>query len=189
MTHASRTKLVLFAALAGAAALTLGLMARSGVTPANAGSGCANANAAPNEASAKQFKAAIICLVNSERSDRGKSRLDVNSKLNKVAKNHTKVMLNQDCFDHECSGEKSLTKRLKSIGYLKGDSWAYAENIGYEHTPRNMVNAWMGDSYHRGNILANRWVDVGGAALKGTPNPTKPDSYFMTYTVEFGDGG
>ncbi len=189
MTHASRTKLILFAVLAGAVALTLGLMARSGVTPASAGGGCHNADAAPNEASAKQFKDAVECLVQIERLSRGKSELKVDRKLNKVAKNHTNVMLANDCFKHACPGEGSLTKRLKQIGYLKGNTWAYAENIGYEHTPSKMVDAWMADSYHRGNILSNKWEDLGVAAGKGAPVSGKPDSYFVTYTVEFGTVG
>lgn len=185
MTHASRTKPILFAALAGALALTLGLMARSGVPPAVAG-GCANANAEPNEATAAQFKDAIICLVQQERTSRGKPQLHVNHKLNKVAKNHTKVMLDKDCFDHECSGESSLTRRLRNVGYIRGENWSYSENIGFDHTPNEMIDAMMGDSHHRGNILSNKWEDIGGAAGKGSPRASDPESFFVTYTIEFG---
>jgi uncharacterized protein YkwD len=188
MTHASRTKLILVAAFAGAMALTLGLMTSSGVTPAMAG-GCSNATAAPSEATAKQFKAAILCLVNQERTSRGKDALDGNGKLTDVAESHTGVMLDKDCLEHTCPGEGSLTKRLKSVGYLKGPEWAYGENIGYETTPLEMVDAWMDSDYHRGNILKNKFVDVGAAAGKGTPNPNKPDAQFVTYTIIFGDGG
>jgi uncharacterized protein YkwD len=189
MTHASRTKLILVVAMAGALALTLGLMARSGLTSASAGGGCAHADDQPNEASTSEFRASIICLIQTERLSRGKSELDINGKLRTVAADHNAVMLNQDCLEHQCAGEASLTKRLKQVGYLKGDSWAYAENIGYENTPREMIDKWMNSDYNRHNILANKFIDLGVGAGKGTPDPDKPDSNFVTYTAIFGDGG
>lgn len=52
-----------------------------------------------------------------------------------------------------------------------------------------MIDRWMSSSYDRKNILNNKFVDLGVGVGKGTPNPSKPDSNFVTYTAIFGDGG
>lgn len=189
MTFALRTKTAIGAMLLLALGFAALLAAGPGAPAANAGGGCAHADDQPNQASSSEFRESIICLIQIERLSRGKDELDINGKLRSVAGDHNAVMLHQDCFDHQCSGEASLTKRLKQVGYLKGDSWAYGESIGYENTPRKMIDAWMDSSYHRQNILNNKFVDLGVGAGKGTPNPNKPDSEFVTYTAIFGDGG
>lgn len=186
MARALGTKPIILGAIAAALALTLALMARSGVAPADARGGCPHANTEPGEGSNGDFRQAITCLINKERTRRDKEALDANAKLRGVAGAHTDVMLQQDCFEHRCAGEPGLTKRLRDAGYLKGDTWAYAENIGYESTPREMIDRWMGRRAHRKNILHGTFVDLGVGVGKGTPDPDRPDSDFVTYTTIFG---
>ena len=188
MTNGLGTKLILPAVVAGALALTLALMAGTGVPPASAGA-CPHANTRPENGSNGDFRQAITCLINKERTSRGKAGLDANAKLREVAGNHTDVMLSQDCFEHTCSGEAGLTKRLKQAGYLRGDNWAYAENVGYESTPKEMIDRWMDSDFHRKHILKGQYVDIGVGVGHGTPDPGKPDDNFVTYTTIFGDGG
>jgi len=188
MTVARRTKLTI---AAGVAVMTLGLFALmaagSHVTQSQA-AGCANAKAKPNEATVKEFRKAIVCLIQKERAQRGIPTLRKRQGLQSVAQKHSKVMVNQDCFRHTCSGEAGLKKRLVRSGYLKGaDAYAYGELIGYEATPRRMVNAWLDSGPHRGRMFSRRYAHIGGGAAKGAPVEGKPDSAFVTYTVIFGD--
>jgi uncharacterized protein YkwD len=186
MTRASATKLIVLAAIGGAFVLTLALMARS--TPPASAASCAHANTLPSDGSNGDFRQALTCLINKERTSRDKKALDPNAKLRKVAGAHTEVMLNRDCFDHVCGGESSLTKRLKRAGYLQGASWAYAENIGYESSPREMFDRWMASRANRRKMLSDELVDLGVGVGHGTPNPDRPDDAFVTYTAIFGHG-
>jgi uncharacterized protein YkwD len=189
MTRVSTTMLIILGAVAGALALTLALMAGSGPPPATAAGGCPHANSEPDQGSNGDFRQALICLINNRRTSRDKAALDTNGKLRDVAGAHTDVMLQQDCFEHRCNGEPSLTRRLKNAGYLRGSNWAYVENIGYAGTPKQMINRWMDRRSARRNILHSAWVDLGVGVGHGTPDPDKPDNAFVTYTTIFGDGG
>ena len=65
---------------------------------------------------------------------------------------HTRTMLAQDCFRHRCEGEPGLHRRVKRSGYTKGRrSWGFAEILGYENTPRQMIGRWMHSRFNRRN--------------------------------------
>jgi uncharacterized protein YkwD len=171
-------------------ALTLGLLALmaagSQVTRSQA-AGCANAKAAPNEASPKEFRKAIVCLIQRARARRDIPRQSPRQGLQTVAQKHSDVMVQKDCFQHTCPGEASLRKRLVRSGYLKGaEAYAFSEIIGYESTPRQMVERWLAHRAHRKRMLDSRLPHIGAGAAKGAPVEGTPDSEFVTYTVIFG---
>jgi uncharacterized protein YkwD len=173
--------LLVVAAVAGVALMSAGL----GAAPASAAP-CANADATIDEASAGELKQALVCLINDKRHDRGKRKLDNNSKLQKAARRHNDTMLRKNCWSHHCKGEPGLEKRIRKTGYLDGATrWAYAENFGCALTPQGMLNAWMNSSFHRKNLLDRRYKDIGGAASKDLvpSSPCKGDR--VTYTVVF----
>lgn len=93
MTFALRTKTAIGAMLLLALGFAALLAAGPGAPAANAGGGCANADARPNEASTKEFRQSITCLIQIERLSRGKDELDINSKLRNVAGDHNATML------------------------------------------------------------------------------------------------
>jgi uncharacterized protein YkwD len=154
------------------------------VPGASARAGCAHATDAPSEATSLQFRDAIICLINEERHDHGISKLSVNGKLNQAAGEHTQVMVDEQCFEHRCPGEKGIRGRLKDVGYLKGETWSYGEGIGYDGTPRQMFHAFMDSNYHRKLILGKRFEDIGAGARKGAPVEIEGD--VVTYTFDVG---
>ena len=110
---------------------------------------------------------AVICFINREREERGRGRLDRDSRLVTAARRHSEKMRDKGCFSHQCRGEVSVLQRLKNVNYIVGglSRWAYGENIawgtGSYGTPRQTVNAWMRSSGHRANILSGTFRDVG----------------------------
>jgi len=170
------------------ALMTLGafvaLAAAPGTTAALAS--CPHANAHPHETSLANLRKAMRCLVNNKRAQRGLDKLRNNTHLAGTAQRHTKVMLSKDCFEHRCPGEPGLRKRMKRSGYLDGaKDYRYAEDLGFDHTPRRMIRRLMNDSYNRRNILGRHWCDIGVGAGWGAPKKSRDDSKFETFTILF----
>jgi uncharacterized protein YkwD len=147
---------------------------------------CPHANAKPHQTSLANLRKAMRCLINNKRAQHHRGRLDSNTHLAGAAQRHTNVMLRKDCFEHRCPAEASLGKRVKRSGYLKGArSYYYAEDLGFDHTPRLTVRRLMHDSYNRRNILNGDFRDIGVGAGWGAPKKSRDDSKFETYTILF----
>jgi uncharacterized protein YkwD len=185
LAYRNRTAIVVggLAALGVAALIALAAAAPSASAR---GGGCAHATDQPGEATSGQFRDALVCLIQKARHQRGLAKLSENGKLDRIAREHTDVMLAQDCFSHKCSGEPGTKKRLRDAGYLKGDTWRYGEGIGYESTPKKMVNAFLDSKYHRRLMFDDRFEDIGAAAKRGAPKASEDDNDFVTYTFELG---
>jgi uncharacterized protein YkwD len=177
------------AALAMAA--TLALTAGSAADSASAASPCAKYG----DVSAKRLKnrearAAIRCLINKERRHRGIGKLDKDSRLQKAAQKHNEVMMQKNCFSHQCPGEAPLQTRLSIVDYIIGGllRWTYGENIAYGGssygTPKAIMKAWMKSAGHRANILNPAFRDLGVGFTPGTPG--HPDANGGLYTTDFG---
>jgi uncharacterized protein YkwD len=144
---------------------------------------CPHASAQAGEATVAQLHRATLCLLNEARPSA--APLAGNHDLTRIAKHHSKTMLGQRCFEHRCDGEPPLPKRLKRIGYLDGaDSWRYAEEIGYESTPSQMVAAWLAQTDPAADLLSPKYADIGIGIKSGSPEPGVDDSKFFTYTVD-----
>jgi uncharacterized protein YkwD len=170
------------------ALLTLGLFVALAAAPGttDALAACPHANAHPHTTSLANLRKAMRCLVNKKRVQHGRDKLTNNSHLAGAAQRHTKVMLRKDCFVHHCPGEPGLRKRIKRSGYRTGaDHYKFAEDLGFDHTPRRMMRRLMHDSYNRGNILGRHWCDIGVGAGWGAPKKGRDDSKFETFTILF----
>jgi uncharacterized protein YkwD len=174
------------AALAAGALLCLLALALTHPATASAAS-CAHADDTHATASLKELKRAVVCLINDKRHDHGKHQLDRNGKLDEAAGRHTRMMLRKDCFQNKCPGEPGLGGRIRDTGYLKGATrWHYAENLGCDDTPKQMVHTWMGSPFHRKNILKSKYRDIGAGAAKGVPQGSCGNNNALTtYTVVF----
>jgi uncharacterized protein YkwD len=150
------------------------------------------ANSTIRDATPRQLRRALGCLINNERSARDKRRLRGNPDLGRLARKHTKVMVETDCFQHQCEGERPLRNRIENSGYLKpGMRYGYGQNLGCSRTPAGMVSAWMQNDFHRRNILNRRFRHFGIGAKRRSPYPKgegdcSPERRFVTYTVIFG---
>lgn len=175
--------------IAGAAlvAATFALLTLGGAAPAGARGtpdGCPNARAQPADVTVAQLRQAITCLIHQARERRDRKKVRGEPHLKRVAQDHNDVMLEQDCFEHECRGEAPLEDRIVESGYLEpGDRFGYAENTGYAKTPAAMLREWLHSSFHRRNLVGKRFRHLGVGAGKGTPDADQDDAEFATYTV------
>ena len=174
-------------AAAGAAGRLGALALRLVQAPAQvAAADCANADATISQATEKQLRKALFCLINEKRHQRERRRLDQSDKLQEAARRHTQTMLQEDCWKHKCEGEPPLGKRIRRTGYLDGArEWHFAENFGCAATPRGMLNAWLAGDFQRRNLLNPGHEDMGVSAVKEQVSnpPSNCDPTRVTYTV------
>ena len=174
-----------------ALAATLALTAGSAADSASAASPCAKyGDVSAKRLKTREARAAIRCLINKERKNRGVPKLDRDRRLQKASQRHTEVMLKKNCFSHQCPGEGSLESRLRGANYLIGGllRWTYGENIayggGHYGTPKSIMKAWMNSAGHRANILNRAFRDLGVGFVQGTPG--RPGANGGIYTTDFG---
>jgi uncharacterized protein YkwD len=118
------------------------------------GSECANADTQTASASVEAMRAAVVCLINEQRTGRGVPALSSSPKLNASAQRWTNEMVATGNFDHG-----DFTRRFDAVRY---DWQSAGENIatGYA-TPRRTVAAWMASPDHCRNILDPTFRDIG----------------------------
>jgi uncharacterized protein YkwD len=167
------------------AGLVLAWASPSSVT---AGGGCAHANAEPSEASLGEFRKAITCLINRERTAKGLGRVKTVARIHRVAEDHTDLMLRRDCFEHRCGGERPLERRLKREGYPRAGKFGFAENLGYQATPREMMDRFVASPSHYSTLRKAKFDDIGVGTGRGSPVPGERDNSTITYTVTLGFG-
>jgi uncharacterized protein YkwD len=147
---------------------------------------CTSTSANPAPANLAKMNAAILCLLNGERSSHGLPPLHSNSSLVRAAKGWANTMVANRFFAHESGGSSPLT-RIKRTGYVRG-SWEIGENIawgsGVLATPRAIVNGWMHSPPHRANILHGAFRDIGVAIKLGAPGAGLSGG--ATYVTDFG---
>jgi uncharacterized protein YkwD len=172
-------------ALAGAALALVAAFLLSSPAPAAAAK-CANQNANPGSFGTAAAERSVFCLLNRERIKHDVPKLDRHRLLDKPSAKHSKLMVRDKCFEHECPGEADLGDRLAK--YLGDSGGGWGENIAYGTgefgTPRHIVNSWMKSEGHRRNILDADFEDIGVGIVWGTPNPKYDDG--GTFTTDFG---
>jgi len=116
---------------------------------------CANADTPATSASLDAMRAAVVCLINQQRVERGLPALRVSAKLNASAQSWNSSMVASGDFSHG----SDFAGRISAVGY----DWQTAgENIatGYP-TARAVVDGWMASTDHCRNILDPSFEDVG----------------------------
>jgi uncharacterized protein YkwD len=128
-------------------------------------SGCAYADTPATSASLTQMRAAVVCLINQQRTSRGLPSLQPSIELDRSAQNWNQWMVATGNFTHG----SNFAGRISAVGY----DWQTAgENIATGFvTPRDAVSAWMASPDHCRNILDPSFRDIGTgvtAAAVGT---------------------
>jgi uncharacterized protein YkwD len=172
------------AALAAGSVAALALSAG----PAHA-QGCANADLNPTAGNVGKVQDATLCLINEERTSRGRPRLRASSILDEVAARYAHKMVAQSFFSHVSPGGSTFDQRIRGAGYLRGArGWTLGENLawgtGALSTPRAIVRAWMHSPDHRRNLLDAAFRDTGLGVSAGAPVGGLGDG--ATYANEFG---
>ena len=116
---------------------------------------CANANAAVGAVSRQATKAAVVCLINKQRTARGLPALHESGLLDRSAQGWTNTMVATGAFTHGAN----FAGRISAAGF----QWSSAgENIATGFlTPRAVVAGWMGSTGHCQNILSPTYSSVG----------------------------
>ena len=116
---------------------------------------CAHAHTRIAHAHRPVLQAAVVCLINVQRTAHGLPPLHENKRLNRSAQGWTNTMVRAQSFSHGAN----FAARITAAGF----AWSQAgENIaaGFQ-TPAAAVRAWMRSPGHCRNILSPNFVDVG----------------------------
>lgn len=143
--------------------------------PAQANSGCAHADTEATRTNLNEVAGAVLCLVNRERTARGRSALRPSKRLGQAAERHSRDMVVRGYFAHVSPGGLDLVARARRTGYVaRTAAWRLAENLGWGSghfaTAAEMVKAWMKSSGHRHNMLRREMEHLGVGNAFGTPN-------------------
>ena len=148
--------------------LVVGSLTAFGLTAALAAPGasahngaCAAAHTPISSASRPALQAAVVCLINRQRTKRHLPRLHESSRLNRSAQGWTNTMVRHGGFTHG----GNFSARISAGGF----NWSMvAENIaaGFD-TPAAVVRAWMASPGHCTNILSPSFKDVGTGVSRG----------------------
>lgn len=155
-------------------------------------------NRAPTAATEAQARAAVICLINAQRTQRGLPALTVNQPLTNAAQQHAAASVQLKWWgpgaDPHRNPQTGSTpqSRITGAGYCPSPvSWEFSEitytGWGGSGTPQAAVNWWMNSPGHRAAILKPSLRDIGAAALPGAADKAgAASSNAGTYVVDFG---
>jgi uncharacterized protein YkwD len=169
--------------LLGASALVL----LASAVPAQAASAdCSGAADVPAQGAQERAAAATVCVLNSERADRGLPALRVQSGLSQAAEGHATDMVRRQYFSHTTPEGRTFDERLRRP-YIRGHRWGVGETLAWgtksKSTPEAIVQAWLASPPHRRVVLDRRFRDVGIGVTLGLPVTGDPGA---TYAAELG---
>ena len=115
--------------------------------------------------SEKNVESQVVELVNQERAKYGLKPLKQDWELSRVARHKSQDMRDRGYFSHNSPVYGSPFDMISSYGV----SYKRAgENIASgQVTPKEVMNAWMNSSGHRGNILDSNYTHIGVGYAKG----------------------
>jgi uncharacterized protein YkwD len=151
---------------------------------------CANTDVAPAAGSVAVVRAAVLCLHNRERAERGLPLLREHAKLRQAAEGHSDDMVAGSYFSHDAPDGDDMVDRILRTGYARGaGGWSLGENIGYGTgdlaTAAQIHRAWMRSPGHRANILRRQFREIGIGIALGAPVDAHGQTG-ATYTADFG---
>ncbi|CUH43420.1 CAP domain-containing protein [Ruegeria atlantica] len=112
----------------------------------------------------------MLNLINAERASRGLDPVQLESRLNASAEEHSQWMLESGSFAHKGEGGSSATQRMRDAGFVLSGSWSTAENIAWQiqrgetEFSGDVVDlhiALMNSPDHRENILNPNLTYIG----------------------------
>jgi uncharacterized protein YkwD len=149
---------------------------------------CANTDVTPTPETIEVVRAAILCLHNQVRAEKGLPLLKDNVKLRKAAVGHSSTMVSQGYFDHTSPDGDTFVDRIIGAGYTKkNDGWTLGENLAWGtgdlSTAQGVMSAWMNSAGHKANIVKKAYREVGIGIRLGVPSD---EGVGATITADFG---
>jgi len=169
-----------------ATAAQAGVIAKVLATP------CQNTQLTPEAGNLGLVRAAILCLINTERAQNGEEPLGADPHLQQAAESHGREMLLVDYFDHVSPSGLTPVARIRSTGYVPNSEVGYVigENLAWGtlslSTPQAIVNAWIASPEHLANILEAKYRDTGIDVQPEVPAQLSEGIAGALYTQEFG---
>ena len=167
---------------------TVALGAKKTVKAKAAAVPCTNTDVMPTAQNVELVRAAILCLHNQIRAEKGLPLLKENAKLRKAAAGHSATMVNEGFFDHTAPDGTTFVDRILSAGYAKrNDGWTLGENLAWGtgdlSSANGVMNAWMNSAGHKANIVKKAYREVGIGIRLGVPSD---EGVGATITADFG---
>jgi uncharacterized protein YkwD len=130
------------------------------------------------------YAADVMIMVNHERTAKGCPALAVSPAVTQAALEHSQDMGEHGYFGHDTPAGVTPWTRMEQAGYAE----PAAENIGKGYlTPQQVVDGWMSDPAHRGNILNCAFKSGGVGYYSGTTqNGTAATDDGPWWTADFG---
>lgn len=153
---------------------------------------CQNTSVTPTPANLPIVRAAVLCLINTERAQHGELPLQANRRLEAAAESHGKEMLAVNYFDHVSPSGITPVDRVREAGYIPNSEVGYVvgENLAWGtlslSTPEAIVNAWIASPEHLANILESKYRDTGIDVRPEVPTSLAEGVEGGLYTQEFG---
>jgi uncharacterized protein YkwD len=169
-----------------AAALQAASIAQVLATP------CQNTNLTPTPANLPLVRAAVLCLINTERAQHGEEPLRSDRQLEAAAESHGKEMLAVNYFEHISPSGVTPVERVREAGYFPSSEVGYVvgENLAWGtlslSTPEAIVKAWIASPEHLANILEAKYRDTGIDVQPAVPQELAEGVEGGLYTQEFG---
>jgi hypothetical protein len=112
---------------------------------------------------------AIIALVNLKRAEAGITPLTSNTQLTQAAQLKVEDMITNRYFAHTGNNNREPWEFITASGYLYQSA---GENLarGYQ-TTEAVVDAWMGSTSHKNNLLSPLYRETGVAIIEDPNNP------------------
>jgi uncharacterized protein YkwD len=163
-------------------------IALGATSKARAAQDCANADISPDRGTVDAVRAAILCLHNQIRAQRGLPLLRENARLRRAALAHSGDMVSRGYFEHTTPNGVTMVERIMAARYASPRvGWALGENLawgtGRLATPRAIMKAWMDSPGHRANIVKRSYREIGIGVVAGVPSDRGAGA---TYTADFG---
>jgi uncharacterized protein YkwD len=153
---------------------------------------CQNTELTPEPANLPLVRAAVLCLVNTERAQNDRQPLQQNASLQAAAESHGREMIAANYFEHVSPSGVTPVDRVRQTGYIPNSEVGYVvgENLAWGtltlSTPAAIVAAWIASPEHLANILEPQYRDTGIDAEPEVPQSLAEDVQGALYTQEFG---
>jgi uncharacterized protein YkwD len=153
---------------------------------------CQNTQLTPELANLPLVRAAVLCLINTERAQNGREPLQPDSRLEAAAESHGKEMLAVDYFAHIAPSGETPVERVRGTGYIPNGEVGYVigENLAWGtltlSTPEAIVKAWISSPEHLANILEAKYQQTGIDVEPEVPTALAEGVQGALYTQEFG---
>ena len=164
------------------------LLSAVGARAASAAACAASTTVAADKRTRLQSMRAVLCMVNSVRSERGLRRLRVSRHLSAAARFHSRDMVGRKYFGHHGPAGDDLAMRLRRAGYFlmhPGSSASEALAWGTDASAQILVGALMDSPVHRSMLLNPRARRVGLGLMLGAPEDGVGSA--ATLVLDFGE--